>query len=200
MDIASIIFKIPAIIIAVTLHEFTRALVSTLLGDARPKRDGRLTLNPVKHFEPIGFIIAFATGCGWGKPVETSALHYKNRKAGIVLTAVMPSVVNMAAAVAAILCINRLVVPAQYAGYLYYGLRALAYHNIALAVYNIVPVPPMDGEKVLSCILKPDNYFKYVQYEKIIQVIFLLLLFMGYAGNVFDPIITGTMRFISIML
>lgn len=197
---AALLFKIPAIIIATTLHEFTRALVSALLGDTYPKRDGRLTLNPVKHFEPIGFIIAYATGFGWGKPVETSALHYKNRKVGIVITAVLPSIVNIIIAVIAIIGINSLVVPAQYARYLYYGLQTAAYHNIALAVYNIVPVPPMDGEKVLSCILKPDNYFKYVQYEKIIQMIFLLLLFMGYAGNVFDPIIRGLMRLMSIML
>lgn len=200
MDIIALLFKIPAILIATTAHEFTRGVVSTLLGDKRPKRDGKLTVNPVKFFEPIGFIIAFATGCGWGKPVETSALHYKNRKAGILLTAVIPSVINILIGVISIMAIKYLVVPANYVEYVYYAFRALAYHNIALAVYNIIPVPPMDGEKVLSCILKPNNYFKYVQYEKIVQLIFLLLLFMGYAGNVFDPIILKTMQLISFML
>ena len=74
------------------------------------------------------------------------------------------------------------------------------YHNIALAVYNIMPVNPMDGEKVLSCILKPNNYFKYLQYEKIVQIIFLLLLFMGYTDMVFDPIISGIITLIDIIL
>ena len=72
---------IPGIIVATTVHEFTRALLSTIFGDNYPKSKGRVTLNPVKHFEPIGFLMMFYSGgFGWGKPVETSALYYKNRK------------------------------------------------------------------------------------------------------------------------
>ena len=67
----------PCVIFATTLHEFTRAFVSTKLGDNRPRDNGRLTLNPFKHFEPIGFLLALLTGFGWGLPVETSSLYYK---------------------------------------------------------------------------------------------------------------------------
>ena len=197
MDAIYLILKIPAILIATTMHEFTRALTSTLLGDKKPKKDKRLTLNPLNHFEPIGFFIAFATGCGWGKPVDTSALFYKHRKLGILVTAIVPSVINMVIAIIAALLYKAFFSFNIYVNtFLYYTI----YHNIALAVYNIMPVSPMDGQKILSCILKPDNFFKYLQYEKIVQVIFLLLLFMGYTDMVFDPIINGIITIIDLIL
>jgi len=197
MDFIYLILKIPAILIATTIHEFVRALTSTILGDQKPKKDKRLTLNPLKHFEPIGFFIAFATGCGWGKPVDTSALYYKNRKLGILITAIVPSVINI------IIAVVFAVIYKMFFGfniYLNSFFYYTIYHNIALAVYNIMPVSPLDGQKVLSCILKPNNYFKYLQYEKIVQIIFLLLLFMGYTDMVFDPIIDGIITLIDIIL
>lgn len=78
--------SIPGIIVATTVHEFTRAAVSTALGDTLLWNRGRSTLNPVKHFEPIGFLLLFYSGgFGWGKPVDTSALYYKNRKRDTLL-------------------------------------------------------------------------------------------------------------------
>ncbi len=197
MDIIFLILKIPAILIATTIHEFARAVVSTILGDKKPAKDGRLFPNPIKSFEPIGFILAFATGCGWGKPVDTSALYYKNRKLGIVLTAVIPSLVNIAIAFVAMIFYRISFTTNYYVSMLFYY---IIYHNVALAVCNIMPVKPLDGEKILSCILKPNNYFKYMQYEKIVEVIFLFLLFMGYADRVFNPIISGIMTLIDILM
>ena len=79
-----ILLGIPGILVATTVHEFVRALTSTVLGDTYPKSQGQVTLNPVKHFEPIGFLMMlYSGGFGWGKPVETSALYYKNRKRDI---------------------------------------------------------------------------------------------------------------------
>ena len=86
---------IPAIMLAATIHEFTRAAVSTAFGDKLPKEEGRLSLNPINHFEPIGMILMLACGFGWGKPVNTSALHYKNRKKGTLITAVSPTIANL---------------------------------------------------------------------------------------------------------
>ena len=76
----ALVIQIPCVIFATTLHEFSRAVVSTVLGDKKPKNGGRLTINPAKHFAPVGFILAWITGFGWGKPVETSSIFYKNRK------------------------------------------------------------------------------------------------------------------------
>ena len=91
-----ILLGIPGILVATTVHEFVRALTSTVLGDTYPKSQGQVTLNPVKHFEPIGFLMMlYSGGFGWGKPVGTSALYYKNRKRDTLLVAILPTVVSL---------------------------------------------------------------------------------------------------------
>ena len=184
------LLQIPCAIFATTIHEFARAVTSTMLGDKKPRNEGRLTLNPAKHFEPIGFILMWTTGFGWGKPVETSQLFYKNRKQGVLITAIVPSVVNIIFAIIFSVVIN--VVGAELNA-VSIVLANLIRFNVSLAVYNLVPVTPMDGIKVLSAVMPANNYFKYIQYEKIIQVIFLLLLFMGYTDAIFVPVINFIM-------
>ncbi|MEA4815490.1 MAG: site-2 protease family protein [Lachnospiraceae bacterium] len=195
----NLLLRIPAIFIAITIHEFIRAFVSTKLGDNIPKNEGRLTLNPLKHFEPIGFVIIFATGgFGWGKPVNTSALYYKNRKKGILLTAIMPTVSNIILAFLFLLFYKfSFTLNISYLGtfFLY-----TATYNIGLAVYNLAPVPPMDCVKVLSAILPANTYFKYLQYEKIVQAVFLLLLFMGVSNYIFVPIINLITNFFTFII
>ena len=184
--------QIPAVIFATTLHEFSRAAVSTALGDKKPKNEGRLTLNPIKHFEPVGFILMWATGFGWGKPVETSPMFYKNRKRDTLITAIAPTVINLIAALVSSVIYS--LAPLNEMGIvgilLSYLLVSIKQFNIYIAVYNIVPVSPMDCVKVLSCVLPANSYFKYIQYEKIIQMVFLLLLFMGYTNFIIKPIIS----------
>ena len=182
-----ILFSIPGIIIATTLHEFVRAAVSTYFGDTLPKQKGRLTLNPIKHFEPIGFILMLSTGFGWGKPVDTSSLYYKNRKRDTLLTAILPTIANLIFAILISIIVFLLMNYAQ--NYILNILTLIVYYNISIAVYNIVPVSPMDGLKVLSNIMPSNQYFKLMQYEKIIQILFLLLLFMGLGDFIFSPII-----------
>lgn len=187
MDTTLFVLAIQAlcVLVATTMHEFVRAAISTALGDKKPKNDGRLTINPAKHFEPIGFILALLTGCGWGKPVETSALFYKNRKQGVLLTAIGPTVANL---VLALVCGKVLHFPMGY--WASVVLLNLVQVNVALAVYNLMPVTPMDCLKVLSAVLPANTYFSYLQYEKMVQMIFLLLLFFGYTRVVFQPIIS----------
>ncbi len=194
-----ILFSIPGIIVATTAHEFTRAAVSSALGDVLPKNQKRLTLNPFRHFEPIGFILMLATGgFGWGRPVETSALYYKNRKRDTLLAAVLPTVVNLVLAFLFML-LFKLVgnkAGAQAAVMLSYGVR----FNVALAVFNLVPVVPMDCVKVLSVVLPSNKYFQYMQYEKVLQVGFFLLLYMGIFSSFFDIIINMVIQILDILL
>ena len=164
-----------------------------------PKNQKRLTLNPFRHFEPIGFILMLATGgFGWGRPVETSALYYKNRKRDTLLAAVLPTVVNLVLAFLFML-LFKLVgnkAGAQAAVMLSYGVR----FNVALAVFNLVPVVPMDCVKVLSVVLPSNKYFQYMQYEKVLQVGFFLLLYMGIFSSFFDIIINMVIQILDILL
>ena len=89
------LFALPAIFVSITICEFTKAFVSTKLGDNIPRQEGRLTLNPFKHFEAIGFILFLLCGFGWGKPVRTSGVYYKNRKLGTVITYTAPILANI---------------------------------------------------------------------------------------------------------
>ena len=173
-----------AVLVATTVHGYTMALVSTLLGDPLPKQNKRLTLNPIAHFEPIGFILMMYTnGFGWGKPLETSGLYYENRKKGVLLTAILPSVVNLILGFLFFVLFHVFSNGTSLISLFFMvGMR----YNIMLAIFNLVPIPPMDCVKVLSVILPANQYFKYMQYEKIIQVIFILLLFMGFFGKLFN--------------
>ena len=188
------IIGIPGILVATTVHEFTRALLSTIFGDNYPKSQKRLTLNPLKHFEPIGFLMMFYSGgFGWGKPVETSALYYKNRKRDTLLVAILPSVVNF---VLGIVFMGIYVLLRRNGGnaYLVSLLNYLAYYNAGLAMYNLLPVAPMDCVKVLSVVMPANQYFKYMQNEKMIQMIFLFLLFFGLITGWMDTLIYGVLN------
>lgn len=181
-----LLLSIPGILIATTLHEFTRAAVSTALGDVVPREKGHLTLNPFKHFEPVGFILMMVNGFGWGKPCPTSSLYYKNRKQGVILAAVLPNVVNLVAACIFMVLYGK---ATNYWAAMFF-MQAMHF-NVCLLVYNFVPVTPMDCLKVLSAVLPTETYFRYLQYEKVVQMVFLLLLFMGLAEYLFDPLISG---------
>lgn len=188
-----LLLGIPGILVATTVHEFTRALLSTVFGDNYPKSQGRLTLNPVKHFEPIGFLMMFYSGgFGWSKPVETSALYYKNRKRDILLVAILPSVVNLVLGIV-FLGIYQSLQRGGSSYYLVVLLNYMAYYNVGLAVYNILPVAPMDCVKVLAVLMPANQYFRYMQNEKLIQMIFLFLLFFGLITGFMDSIIYGVM-------
>lgn len=193
--ILNLLLRVPCVLFATTLHEFVRAAVSTALGDKKPKNEGRLTINPVKHFEPIGFILFLATGFGWGQPVQTNALFYKNRKRDTLITAISPSVANILAAILFAFLLRVIDVQSTISNII---LLSLIRFNVSLAVYNIVPITPMDGLKVLSTIMPANTYFSYIQYEKIIQMIFLLLLFMGYTNVIFSPVISVIMGILAL--
>ena len=193
-----ILFAIIGIIVATTIHEFTRAITSTLLGDTLPKQKGRVTLNPIKHFEPIGFILMLATGgFGWGKPVDTTSLYYKNRKRDTLITAIAPDIANVLVAYICFLIGN---VFLKTGNIIIYSLfMRIGIYNISLAIYNIVPVSPMDGLKVLAHIIPSNKYFQYLQYEKVVQAVFMIFLFMGTTDFIFTPIINFVITILSFL-
>lgn len=179
-----LLFRIIAIFLTVTIFEFTKALTSTLMGDKMPKNDGRLTLNPFKHFEPIGFLLFFFTGYGWGQPVRTSALYYKDRKKDTLVTYIAPMVVC---------CIIGVVLNfvSKFLGenLVVDFISVCSMYFVRIAVFNIIPVAPMSGSKILSCFLEPTAALRYSQNEKIIQMVFLFLWFFGIIPPILNAIV-----------
>lgn len=193
---------IPAILIAVTIHEFTKAAVSTSLGDSAPKTDKRLSLNPFRHFEPIGFIFLIFFGFGWGKPVRTSGVYYKNRTVGTVLTYSMPIVANILFSFIFAIC-NALWSVLMYNSgiseevYIFTKLffNCLIRFNLSLALFNIIPVAPLCGNKIMTAFMSPNEALKVSHYEKILQLALIMLLMFGVVSMILDPLINQIITF-----
>lgn len=178
-----------SIIIVTTLFEYIKALTSTVQGDTVPKSQGKLTLNPAKFFEPIGFILFLFTGYGWANPVETSSKNYKNRKRGILITYITPIVLFVILAV--VIKVGKSILIFSRFGnyYLRFALEVMSRNLAAVAVFNIIPVYPMAGSRILRCILRPNQVVKYSQYEKPLQILLVFLLILRVITPVLDAVV-----------
>lgn len=185
--IIEIIILIIAIFIVTDIFEFTKALASTLMGDKLPKSQGRLTLNPFKHFEPIGFLLFVFTGMGWGKPVETSMVGYKSKRAGTLVTYITPIVVSLIFAGLIKIALVFLAVffaDVVWADYLMTFLGTLRHYFVIIAVFNLIPVYPLCGNRILRCFLSPNAQIRMSQNEKLYQTVFIFLWLLGLVSPV----------------
>lgn len=171
-----------AILITVSIFEFTKAFVSYRLGDKMPKDRGRLTLNPFKHIDILGFILLFFIGYGWGKPVDTSALYYKDRKRDTIITYAAPMLMNIIVALSAIIITKIIYItgsPILGNFFVILFLQIMIKLNLSYAFFNILPVYPLSGYKIMTVMLPPNKAMKLSQYEALLQMLLMLLLFMG---------------------
>lgn len=164
------------------VHELAHAYTAYKLGDDTAKREGRLTFNPLKHIDPIGMIMILVFGFGYAKPVPVNfaRLHNPKRDGALVALAGPASNVLMSfifgflyAAVYNLLPESTLATLIAY--FFYFG----ASINVTLAVFNLLPIPPLDGSKILAGILPDKAYWKYMQYERYAMIIVMVLLFTG---------------------
>jgi Zn-dependent protease len=177
----SLITSVISLIIAITIHEFSHALIADRLGDPTPRSQGRLSLNPLKHLDLVGTIMLFLIHFGWGKPVQIDPYNLKNPKRDQLLISLAGPASNLLLAI--ILSIIIRFIPLNL--FITFLISTVIQLNVLLAIFNLIPIPPLDGSKILLNLL-PDDISEqwqeaFSQYGFILLIVFLFL-----------PIINGT--------
>ena len=196
-----LLLSLPIILFALSLHETAHGFIASKLGDPTAKNLGRLTVNPFKHLDPLGFLSMVLFGFGWAHPVPINSRYFKKPRRDMALTALAGPVSNLlAAAVFAALyglgiflfelaLIKGLITSVTVSTLLTYALYFLYYGvslNVTLALFNLIPVPPLDGSRLLYVFLPPKFYFGVMKYERYISLAIMALLLIG----VLDPVIS----------
>jgi Zn-dependent protease len=190
-NIDLLLIQAPVILLSLTVHEYFHGWTANKLGDPTAKMQGRLTLNPIAHLDILGTILMFVVGFGWAKPVPIDPRNFKDPKKDTILVAIAGPLSNLAMALAAGLAL-RYMIPRMVSGEIssegVYPVIAIIliltlFYGIALAVFNMIPIPPLDGSRVLYGLL-PNRYaYAYSRFEPY-GVLFLFALFI-FGGGIF---------------
>ena len=180
------ILALPALLLCITVHEVSHGYAAYLLGDPTAKNAGRLTLNPLKHIDPMGLLMLWIFRFGWAKPVPVHPGYFKNRRKGMLLVSIAGPLSNCIFAIlTGIVYFNVY----RYANHIVLGfLQMLLIYNATLFAFNLIPVPPLDGSKVVASIL-PGKYWRYTAFmEQYGTFILLALVIFDLTGIFIMPI------------
>lgn len=193
-----ILLSIPGVIIAMTFHEYAHALAAYKLGDDTPKIQGRLNLNPISHIDPIGIVLLLVAGFGWGKPVQIDSRNFDGKysisKAEAIVAAAGPIMNFVLAFIFAIIyyIISAIMGSFTFATSIWsVVLYSIIMTNIGLGVFNLIPLPPLDGSKILMHFLSFNAKQWFYQNEKIFYIAFLALWITGLLSSLLSPIFSG---------
>ena len=194
-DLPTIIANIPALLIGFAFHEYAHGWVADRLGDPTPRSQGRLTLNPIAHLDPFGTLMALLYRFGWAKPVMTNPQYYRgNKKRGQMLVALAGPFMNLVMAFVAMFLwflTMHWVQGSAWSGYISAVFEATVFMNLGLGIFNLIPIPPLDGFAVLAGIL-PARFTPQLQVlEQYGMFILLILLFTPFLGAVLQPVVSG---------
>jgi Zn-dependent protease len=197
---------LPGALLAPIIHEWTKAAVSAGLGDRGARR---YLARPWRLVEPVGFIFMLAFHVGWGQPVQTNALHYRDRRMGTVLTYTLPMVANIIAGLLALALWSVVSTPvvvgmhnafgattaaALVPLYIHVAVQQFALMNFNLAIFNLLPIAPMAGAKLLPLFVNPQTAFTLTRHEKQMQILLIFLLVFGVIQGLISPISSFLMR------
>jgi Zn-dependent protease len=193
---------IPAILIGISIHEYGHALAAVKLGDDTPLHQGRLSLNPIKHLDPLGFLFLLVVGFGWAKPVMINPRNFKNPRRDDIIVSIAGVTLNFITAIVFVLIIKFMVnnffsfLITDTGNVLLTMLYAVVQINIVLMIFNLLPIPPLDGHHIAQSVggFRVYNFFR--KYEQVIRIGLIILLVTGYIGRIIGPPVYGITNFL----
>ncbi len=198
MSLEQLIAGAIALLVGLTFHEFSHALLADQLGDQRPRAMGRLTLNPIPHIDPIGGILLLVAGFGWAKPVMVNPAALRGGRRGLAIVAAAGPIANVIVAIGFAVVYRVLDLAGVDGGFFMRLIELIVRLNILLALFNLIPIPPLDGSNVLLAFLSPRQAVAYQRYAAFGVIVLLLLvilpnsplgLLLGMAGPITEFLI-----------
>ena len=195
-----LLVSIPGVLIAITFHEFAHGLAAYKLGDNTAKMEGRLSLNPLDHLDPIGTLMLLFAGFGWGKPVRVNPSNYTRKismEKGEAIVSLAGPLMNIILAILFTIIYFAIYkfagvgfITSTMGSVLMLLISATISINIGLGVFNLIPLPPLDGSKIFLPILPRGAKTWFIENERIFYIIFLVIWISGIAGNMISPLIS----------
>lgn len=170
------IARVLALAVAFPFHESAHGLAALALGDKTAKNSRRISMNPMRHFDPLGFILLMLVGFGWGKPVPINPDNFKHKKSGIALTALAGPLSNLFLAYISIIVFKLFYIFLPGFQFIQLFLYYSIFINISLMLFNLIPVPPLDGSRILYYFMDDEAYFNFSRYSTVLFIVLLVLL------------------------
>lgn len=189
-SLQSTLLRVVSVLLCLTLHESCHGIAAYFLGDPTAKREHRLSLNPLRHIDWMGLAAMVLTGVGWAKPVPVNPGYFKRPKAGMAITALAGPVSNLVLALWLLLGVRVMLNGTASIGLITFFLDT-AILSIGLGVFNLIPIPPLDGSKVLAALLPDRQYRLLMRYERFGMLLIMLLVIFGAFGGVMSTAIGG---------
>ena len=204
-DILDLLIRLPAVLFAISIHEFCHGYSAKLLGDRTAEMQGRLTLNPLKHIDPIGTLMLLVAGFGWAKPVPVNSRYFKHPRRDMVIVSLAGIVGNLLTAFVFVIIIRIIrimpisaieAIGAAGIGFI----DTMIIISVILAAFNILPIPPLDGSKILYGFI-PFQWLKfYYDFERYGSIILLVIVFTNKNTNILDTVLRPIIRYFLILV